>query len=746
MSHRERMMKTGPKSKPMIDIICRLSSVKKIAFSCLFLSFLMGVQVCRGQNSDSLKTALKNHPEEDSVRVKLLNTIAETYEDANIDTMVFYASEGLTIAEHINYEMGKALCSSKLGLAYLRKSEYDKSLRYYQEALRSFEKMGKLHSMANTLLSIADIYGSQLNRPLALEYYNRGISVFEKLHYATGEGFAYMSIGAIYEDMGNYSEAINNHLEALRALEKDNYTPGIAMALSSIASIYSEIGDTAKTNEFITKAERVDLSKSTKGQELVTISNIGGAYSRFNSYEKALKCFERAADIADSMGDGAEKNLLVAQSADMYYGLGIYDTAYIKYQEAFNKGKKLDEPISIVDAGNGLGRLLMKNGNAKEGVKYFLNSFHLADVHQQKQSIFETAGLLSEAFEKERNFSEALYYRKIYDAYHDSLFDKKNSTRIQRLGFDYELAKKETRIQSLEKFKVIEETSMLKQRVVLWTLISWLVVLGVITAILYRSWVQLKISRNNEMMQKEELQKLAKKLGELNGFKDKTLSVLSHDLRGPLNAISASISMLDENLISMEEFSQLRPEVNRQLNSLTNMVDNLLNWAKTFMKGQATAVPEQFLLLPVAKQVVQFLQGVAKNKNIDLINDIDGSIESYCDRVQLEIVIRNLLMNALKFTKRSGTITLSAVYEDNNVKVSVTDTGIGMTPEQLAKLFIPANENRTYGTDGESGIGLGLLLCYEFVKANKGHIAVSSEPGSGSTFTVVLPACAPPKS
>ena len=137
-------------------------------------------------------------------------------------------------------------------------------------------------------------------------------------------------------------------------------------------------------------------------------------------------------------------------------------------------------------------------------------------------------------------------------------------------------------------------------------------------------------------------------------------------------------------------------------------------------------------------QNINLLQSAASRKKITLKNEIPTTMTAFCDSGQMDIVIRNLTMNAIKFTKHNGTVTLSATQDDKHTYVSIADNGVGMTQEQLDKLFIITPDNHTYGTDGETGTGLGLLLCNEFVKANNGTITVSSEKSKGSTFTVTL--------
>ncbi len=112
---------------------------------------------------------------------------------------------------------------------------------------------------------------------------------------------------------------------------------------------------------------------------------------------------------------------------------------------------------------------------------------------------------------------------------------------------------------------------------------------------------------------------------------------------------------------------------------------------------------------------------------------------AYCDKEQIDIVIRNIINNSIKFTKPGGDIKLSSQTEGSKVKIFITDNGIGMSREQMSKLFIIANDNSTFGTKGEKGTGLGLMLSYGFVLENKGTLEVESEQGKGATFTIILP-------
>ncbi len=231
----------------------------------------------------------------------------------------------------------------------------------------------------------------------------------------------------------------------------------------------------------------------------------------------------------------------------------------------------------------------------------------------------------------------------------------------------------------------------------------------------------------------------ANDLKKLNLFKDKAFSILSHDLRGPISTSAIVISMLDDDEITMEEFKKLKEGVVKQLNATGTLLDNLLRWAKGSMEGSIEPKPGVVNVYEVAVLNANLFEESLKAKNISLVNNVPEQQTAYCDYEHIDIVVRNLLANAIKFANKKGTIEISATAKDRYVMINVADDGVGMTSEQMAKLFKPVIDNTTYGTAGEKGTGLGLLLCYDFIRANKGDIKVASAPGKGTTFTVVLP-------
>jgi signal transduction histidine kinase len=200
------------------------------------------------------------------------------------------------------------------------------------------------------------------------------------------------------------------------------------------------------------------------------------------------------------------------------------------------------------------------------------------------------------------------------------------------------------------------------------------------------------------------------------------------------------MALLNSNDITELEFHELKGDVDRQLNSVTQLLDNLLKWSKNHLLGSSSVKPEKLNLQRLAEQSLALIEPAAEKKKIRLENNIAAGTTAMADAGQMDIVLRNLITNALKFTAPGGRIQVGAATEGNRTKIWVSDTGVGMSPEKVKTVFTATPDNSTYGTAGEKGIGLGLLLCHEFVLANGGTIGVTSELGKGTRFEVELAA------
>jgi signal transduction histidine kinase len=257
--------------------------------------------------------------------------------------------------------------------------------------------------------------------------------------------------------------------------------------------------------------------------------------------------------------------------------------------------------------------------------------------------------------------------------------------------------------------------------------------------LLVRNHRRLRAAHSQLSRQTAQLEEQAARLERLNSTKDRLFSLIGHDLRGPLSAMGTLSSRLRPELTttSAQRLVSLLEGTALQLSAL---LDNLLRWAQTQIREDRFA-PAIVDLGELVDRVVGQYRALLAVKEIELRANVGRGLHVFGDVTMLETIVRNLLANAVKFSETGDRIAIDALVREGEIVLEVADTGVGMSDEQIARLFARDAAQSLEGTLGERGTGLGLLLCGEFVRRHEGRIEVRSTAGEGSLFRVVLPAC-----
>ncbi|MGE5681975.1 MAG: PAS domain S-box protein [Bacillota bacterium] len=254
-----------------------------------------------------------------------------------------------------------------------------------------------------------------------------------------------------------------------------------------------------------------------------------------------------------------------------------------------------------------------------------------------------------------------------------------------------------------------------------------------------------ELRKSKELLEEkaEQLSRSENELKNINASKDKFFSIIAHDLKGPFNGLLGFSNFLanDIDTLEKEEIQQFASDINDSAQSIFNLLNNLLEWARVQTESNYCK-PEELTLVFEINHIINILRNNIEQKSISLNVDIDANIRVLADKQMLRSVIQNLAANAVKFTNPGGNITITAQNSEDYVQVSVSDTGIGINEQVLAKLFKIGENISTEGTNREKGTGLGLILSKEFVEKNGGKISAKSREGAGSVFSFTLPAAA----
>jgi signal transduction histidine kinase len=232
------------------------------------------------------------------------------------------------------------------------------------------------------------------------------------------------------------------------------------------------------------------------------------------------------------------------------------------------------------------------------------------------------------------------------------------------------------------------------------------------------------------------LQKQREELRIANEFKDKVFSVISHDLKSPLSTLGGFLNILKGNNIQEGEKEKILDKLHLALDNTRNLLDNILVWAT--QTEQSEPDTHAFDLHKVVKETFDLFRLQAESKSIRLVNETPSPFRLHGNRSNIQLVLRNLISNAIKFTAHQGEVSVSAEEIKDGAQILVKDNGVGIHPENLSKLFSDQHHLTTRGTDNEKGTGIGLRLCKEYIEKQGGTIEVESAAGTGTTFTVFM--------
>ena len=238
----------------------------------------------------------------------------------------------------------------------------------------------------------------------------------------------------------------------------------------------------------------------------------------------------------------------------------------------------------------------------------------------------------------------------------------------------------------------------------------------------------------------QTLIKSEQRLRELNATKDKFFSIIAHDLKNPFNDLMGFTQLLALNIDKYDKnkISQFVKIIHQSSKLAYNLLENLLDWSSS-QTGTLKFNPEKILINDLVTENIDLLESTAKNKNIKIDSELSTDIFVVADKNMVRTIIRNLISNSIKYTNQGGFVKIRNSYKKDFCEISVSDNGIGIRKENINKIFKIDESHSTLGTEKETGTGLGLLLCKEFVTKNKGKLTVKSEPDKGSRFSFTLP-------
>ena len=568
------------------------------------------------------------------------------------------------------------------------------------------------------------------NAETSLRYAYEANVLSTQLEYSKGMAKAERYIGDDFASEANYPDALKHLLRSLDICDQIDNKLEKAITINDLGEFNMNFRQYGKAIEFYSQALAYAINNKFYNHQILVQSNLAWAYFKNGDFAKseilAIKTLQQA---------NVENNILL--QGDNYRTLGGIDLNRHQFESAkFNFDKALvlyklgQDNLASLDVLQFIGDIYLAKKDQVNAKRYYNQVLNLGRSFGNTFIISSSYQKLSQVDSMFGNYTEALQNYKKFAHLKDSTESVDKWLQVNKINSHSDLESKQKHIEELIALKNKQELviSFKNYSLMIFSIvIPVLVILGIILLYYYNQ----KREINKKLLsQKEELQTL-------NTVKDRLFSIISHDLRSPLANLEAILKLMESGDLSNDEVVILSSQLTQNVHETSNMLDNLLQWSKSQMKGIAPKM-EIIDLSILAEEVLVFFESHADKKAIEMKISYCESLRTRADKEMIRLVFRNLVGNAIKFTPTGGEISISIKSEKKEIIISIKDTGIGMNDKTVKKLF-SLEAVTTQGTQNEKGTGLGLILCKDFVEINKGKIWAESAVGDGSSFIFTLP-------
>lgn len=663
-----------------------------------FIVFVLTLHTIQAQHAslDSLENVLKQ-TNQDSTKINVLLSLSSQYRYVDFSKSKEYAEQALKLAIAKNLYMKQIKANQILGSLYSLAGDYTSALKYNNHALQLSMASSDSSFIAFNYNAVANDYYDLGEYDEAYFYFTASYRIAHNLKDSLFMATSLHNVGRVFKALGQYDRALDHlHLSKKVSEEIKDYV--------GIAHAYDEIGD---------------------------------VLLRKGEYDSALNTLMISLAKTKQLKEFILEPKTLTKIATVFLYKGDYDKALMYYDStnAFHKKTGNSFGIAEVELGRGLVYLKQKKYDAAQ--KLIGTSAAIAQKINARLLEIQCYNQLSSLWEMKGDFKRSLEYFKRYKLLEDSLFSQETQEKLLRDQVRFETESKDSQIAALSQQQKAQKGEIKKQEFVRNILVVVMALSVILLVTVYRSGQRRRQINMLLLQHQEDMEKRSEELERLNQVKDKFFSIISHDLRSPINALAGMLNLMDKGAVSAEDMPKHIRELKDRFNHTRTLLNNLLDWTLLQM-DKLNLQAAKIDLHKIVDENIELLSSL-QEKQIQLNNTIPENFFAFADSNTVNLVIRNLMTNAMKFTNEGGEVKINGEDKGNELLVSVKDNGIGIQPEVLAILFDKTAPYTTRGTANEKGTGLGLILCKEFVEKNGGKIWVESGKGTGSTFYFTLP-------
>jgi signal transduction histidine kinase len=630
---------------------------------------------------------LQQNTQTDSAKAELYTHLSYLYEAKNISSAIYYGTLAIQTARNANNQAASANAYNQQASNYVWNGQNDTALKLYFEAIRICNSNKYDELLMKSYVGIAYLYETMYELDKALDYSKKALEIAEQIDKAGLSAFAYHEMASVSASLNNYTEAFDYFTKAKAGFIKLNNLDRVASCCSDMSALY------------------INRRQYTQAQQ-----QLDSALQIFNTLDEPIQ----TAEVYEGYGH-------------LYSEMKQFDQAAVNYDSAFaiyqNNQMGSDEARIETDKGN----LLLAEKKYADAKNILLQAYDYFKATDNKEGRLQTIVMLAEADSALGNANKDFSYLTEYKSLSDSLTQLRTEQRTRELMVEIGAENKDKENEMLR-----AENNNNKNRSFLAVICGIIfLVIAIAIFLLYRQ----KLRANKEMrMAQEKTDTAYAEMKEMSNMKDKLFSILAHDLRSPLANTHHLLQLTKTGAIDSDIFSQLASELEINLDYNRELLDNVLNWAKSQMDGIIVNMKKLNLRKLVDENVLLFA-AISEKKQVKIINNINTEDFVTADENIMLLALRNTISNAVKFSQPSRPVYISALTVESKTVITIKDEGVGISAEQQKNIFTVHTVSKR-GTMQEKGAGIGLRITMEMIQKMGGRIWIESEEGNGTSVFI----------
>lgn len=592
----------------------------------------------------------------------------------------------------------QAAVIKQLSMLALAEGDYPLAIEYLNREMELRVVTGDSVSWANAHYNLGMIFSMIRSFDKAIHHSLVALEYFDRSRLYNEVANTCINLGFVYNETRNPDLAYSYYERALKILNELSSKQGLEASYLNLGILSDKSIDQGKERRKFDEAQG-GVRKANNASLIVIYTSLGKLNLNKNDLIQAENYLNQALDLAIQMGDQQYEAVIKVALATVYFTSGKKPDAYRLAESGLEMAKGLKIRNVMLEAYAELAKISM-------GLNQPVLAFSFLDQYSKLK---------------------------------DSIYNEQQAYLLSQAQARFEIGRKELDSERLLRENLEQALKLERNKKSKVALIGVVIFIVILLAFFFKRYY-FKTKAVDNLEDKNKLIETQKtELEQLIQTKDRFLSIIAHDLKNPFTSLLgfADLAYNEFDEITDAEKRSYLGIIRQSSQHIYSLLDNLLTWSRA-QSGRIDFKPEPVDLSEIVEASIDVVRSMADNKQISLYTDFTRDVIVKADKNMLFTVLRNLLSNAIKFTQNGGSVTVSCNCSGGKAAVSVTDTGIGMNEDELSRLFRIDGNLKNSGTNNETGTGLGLILCQEFMNIHKSKIQAMSTPGKGSTFSFTL--------